>query len=133
MPPPSFAFLVRLRGVTASDLSQQSKEGALALGIQAPIDRRRLIAIDVIVCAGIEIAPGSVLAQSSDEIVLWLIEIEMVVLVEQDWLGSETGDSPRLAHHLGDSLGLGNTVAVQEQKIRSAHDVFARNGPAAIG
>src|SRR4051812_48990684 len=71
----------------SSDLPEQLEEGAFALGVQSPVDRRRLVAVAVIVFPGIEITPGRVLGYRGHEIIRSLIESEVVVLVEEDRLG----------------------------------------------
>src|SRR5262245_26944216 len=56
----------------------------------------------------------------------------MIVLIEQDRHWSITGDFSRLPHHLGDSSGLLDAVAVQEEVVGRAHDIFLRDDAAAV-
>lgn len=57
----------------------------------------------------------------------------MIVFVEKNRLGRESGNLPGQSDHLRDSVGIGDTVAVDEQEIRSADDVLLGNGSAAGG
>ncbi len=80
----------------------------------------------------VKVAPGSVLAERCQEIVLGLIEVEVVILVEKDGHRAITRHLARLPHHLGDAGRILDAVAVQEKEIRGADDVLLRNGAAAV-
>ncbi len=108
---------------------------ALAVRTQAPIDRDTLVAVVELFAFQpvIKVTPRRVLADGRAEMVLRLVEIEVVVLVEQNRLAVVAGNLPAPARQGGKAVRLGNSVPVQQQKIRDASDVFPRNGPAAIG
>ena len=71
-------------GVAARNFPHQAEEGPLALRVEPPVHRRTLVAVAI----GIEVAPGAVLAQRGEEVVVRLAEVEVVVLVEQDRFGA---------------------------------------------
>ena len=57
----------------------------------------------------------------------------MVVLVEHDRHGPVAGNLARELDQLGDAPGVADTVAVEEQVVGGAHDVFLREGVAGVG
>ena len=50
-----------LLSTTACDFAEQLEKRALLVGVDGPVDGRGLVAVEVIVFAGIEVAPGCVL------------------------------------------------------------------------
>src|SRR5437763_376351 len=52
----------------SGDLADPGEEGPLAVGVDLPFNRRRLVAIAVVACAWVEVAPGGVLRERRVEV-----------------------------------------------------------------
>ena len=127
-------YEIQMLAITFRDTLCQFKESALSVRTDAPVGRYALIAvIDVFALKSvIEQAPRGVFVQRGEEVVVRLIEIEMVVFVEQDWLGRVTRDLAGLPDHLADSFGLIDAVAMQQQKVAFRDHIGVRYPAAAV-
>jgi hypothetical protein len=73
-----------------------------------------LEAIPVVVLARIKVAPGTILAYRGHQVAPWLVEIEVIVLVEQDGHRPAAGHLARLANHVRNPVRGTHAVAVQQ-------------------
>ena len=96
------------------------EEGDLAGAVNGPVDGNALETVSGAFAghAVVEVSPGGVLGESGGHIVEGLVEGEVVVLVEEDWLGCVAGNGAGVADHLGDLAGVGDAVAVEEDEVR---------------
>jgi hypothetical protein len=106
-------------GLRPGHLFYQVEECAFAFGVDAPVHRHCLISISI----RIEVSPRSVSADGLHHVIGRFVEVEVIVLVEQDRHGPIGRHLSRLLHHFGDPVGIGDTIAVEQQEIRGLDDV----------
>src|SRR5215510_10535396 len=107
--------MVRPTRLRAGDFLEQREERPLARGGQFPVDRDELVAVLVVAAgagaasasAGVEIAPGGAPAERDHEVVPGALEVEVVVLVEDDWLAAVALDRAGALDVLDDQVRVG--------------------------
>ncbi len=82
-----------------------------------------MVAIGVIACARVEVAPGCILGDRGHHVVLWLVEVEVIIFVEENGHGSVAFDCSAETDHFGDALGVFDAVAVDQEEVGSLDHV----------
>src|SRR5262245_44859940 len=120
--------------LASSDFFKSFEEGFFPWAGDAPVDRNALVSV-VKSFAGhavVEVAPAGVFGEGRFEVVVGLVEVKMVVFVVEDGHGAVAGDPAGELDFFGNLFWIGDPVAVEEQVVGGADNVFPGNCSATV-
>src|SRR5262245_25685661 len=111
--------------LSRSDRLEQFEKAPFATRVDGPVDRHQLETIHIVTGRGatadaftrVEKAPGCMSANRRDEVIHRLLEGEVVVLVEYDWLTAVRRRGARPVDLLCNEPWIGGAIAMQQHEV----------------